>query len=88
MPHSRRPACKAGWLLRELFDDLQIKFVLIILTVIAIILFSRRVHGRKKLYWVLISLLSVIILPIITIAFCNGNFSQHDMIGYSYLYAW
>lgn len=63
-------------------------FALVQFTPTFIILFSGRVHGRKKLYWVLTSLLSVIILPIMTIAVYDGNFSQHGMIGYSYMYVW
>ena len=63
-------------------------FALIQFTPTLIILFSGRVKGRKKLYWVLVSLMSVIVLPIITITVYNGDFSEHGMLGYSYLYVW
>ncbi len=56
-------------------------FALIQFTPTLIILFSGRVQGRKKFYWIFISLLSIIILPIITITVYDGNFSQHSMIG-------
>ncbi|MCK5537566.1 MAG: hypothetical protein KAI79_12120 [Bacteroidales bacterium] len=52
------------------------------------IVLSKRTQGKKKLIWTGVSLLSVVVLPIVTILFFNGDFVNHSMVGYSYLYVW